>query len=341
MNAFDSVQCTVTSVRAEAENFSGASDHGPAFSGASAQADAPACDYITGDNLRHALSQHDLPGGGRWFWKQDPMLDEMKSCGMKRRGARFPVAWQKQSKKDSDGVKYMYGLYEDVEGFFAEMHKCPEGKRSGFELIPVFRECAAYADFEWEGEEDTEHSKMRLVVSEVRSVFEEEHNRVAEVYVCCSTRQKGETWKNSYHLVVKNLVFATNHGGAMKAFWKRIQDRLSDDEWYWDNKGKRTHILDMAVYTRNRLIRLPLCSKRGGTPFKRINGDPFDENDALTSVYDDGDFDQGFRPFVVSGPRADDDMPGYQFTISAITLHLLGRLFSKHRKRKPIPRRAV
>jgi hypothetical protein len=132
---------------------------------------------------------------------------------------------------------------------------------------------------------------------------------VAEVYVCCSTRQKGETWKNSYHLVVKNLVFATNHGGAMKVFWKRIQDRLSDDEWYWDNKGKRTHILDMAVYTRNRLIRLPLCSKRGGTPFKRINGDPFDENDALTSVYEDGDFDQGFRPFVVSGPRADDDMP--------------------------------
>ena len=275
---------------------------------AETNAEVGKCEYI-GDDLRRARSQHGLPGGGRWFWKQDPMLNEMKFCEMKRRGALFAVAWQKQSKKNSEDVKYMYGLYENVEGFFAEMHKCPERAWYGFELIPVSRECAAYADFEWEGEKDTEHSKMRLVVSEVRSVFEEEHNRVAEVYVCCSTRQKSETWKNSYHLVVKNLVFKTNHGGAMKAFWKRIQDRLSDDKWYWVNKDKRTHILDMAVYTRNRLIRPPLCSKRGGTPFKRINGDPFDENDALTSVYEDGDFYQGFLPFVVSGPRADGDMP--------------------------------
>ena len=95
----------------------------------------------------------------------------------------------------------------------------------------------------------------------------------------------------------------------MKAFWKRIQDRLSDDEWHWQNKHKRTHILDMGVYTRNRLIRLPLCSKRGGTPFKRINGDPFDENDTLTSVYEDGEIYQCFQPLVVSGPRADGDMP--------------------------------
>jgi len=95
----------------------------------------------------------------------------------------------------------------------------------------------------------------------------------------------------------------------MKAFWERIRDRLSGAEWYWDNKGKRTHILDMAVYTRNRLMRLPRCSKRGGTPFARINRDPIVKNDVLTSVYEDGDFDQGFRPFVVSGPRADDDMP--------------------------------
>jgi len=300
MNAFDSVRAEVKIFE---KNFSGASDHGPAFSGASAPADAPACDYITGDNLRRARSQHGLPGGGRWFWKQDPMLNEMKSCEMKRRGAGFAVAWQ----KDSDDVKYMYGLYEREEDFFAEMCKCPEGAWYGFELIPVLSECAAYADFEWEGEKDTEHSKMRLVVSEVRNVFEEEHNRAAEVYVCCSTRQKGETWKNSYHLVVKNLVFATNHGGAMKAFWGRVRDRLSGAEWYWDNKGNPTHILDMAVYTRNRLIRLPLCSKRGGAPFKRISGPPSEKNDALTCVYEDGDFDQGFLPFVVSGPRADGD----------------------------------
>jgi hypothetical protein len=167
------------------------------------------------------------------FFRQTPMLDAMK-C----RGAGFPVAWQTR-KKDSDDVTYMYGLCEDVEGFFAEMRKCPEGARYGFELIPDLRECVAYADLEWEGEEDAEHSKMRHVISVVRIVFEKTHNRKAEVYVCCSTRRKGETWKNSYHLIVKNLVFKTNHG-AMKVFWKHVQTLLSDTGCYWVNKDKQT-----------------------------------------------------------------------------------------------------
>ena len=112
-----------------------------------------------------------------------PMLDATK-----RRGAGFAVAWQTR-KKDSDDVTYMYGLYEDVEGFFVEMHKCPEGARYGFELIRDSRECVSYADFEWEGDEDAEHSKMRHVISVVRSVFEKAHNRKAEVYVCWHTSQ--------------------------------------------------------------------------------------------------------------------------------------------------------
>ncbi len=37
------------------------------------------------------------------------------------------MAWEKKKKKESDDVKYMYGLYEHEEGFFAEMRKCPEG----------------------------------------------------------------------------------------------------------------------------------------------------------------------------------------------------------------------
>ena len=97
-------------------------------------------------------------------------------------------------------MKYMYCSCEHAKGFFAEMRKCPEGARYGFELIPDLRECVAYADLEWEGEEDAEHSKMRHVISVVRRVFEKEHNREAQVYVCCSTRRKSETWKNSYHL---------------------------------------------------------------------------------------------------------------------------------------------
>ena len=63
----------------------------------------------------------------------------------------------------------------------------------------------------------------------------------------------------------------------------------------------------MAVYTRNLCMRLMLCSKRGGgVPFRRISGDPSNENNNLTSTYDEND-PAAWKPFFVSAPDASSD----------------------------------
>ena len=133
----------------------------------------------------------------------------------------------------------------------------------------------------------------------------EKYGRDPKLYVGCSTRPvaQSQRWKNSYHLVVPDIAFENNHDGAMEKFWDDIRDRLNGDEWHWNNNGKKTHYIDNVVYTRNRPMRLMLCSKRGSVPFARINGDPLDEHDTLTSAYAEDD-PEAWRPFFVSDAHA-------------------------------------
>ena len=83
------------------------------------------------------------------------------------------------------------------------------------------------------GDCDSAHNKLRALVAELRAYCRAEYGRAIKLYVSCSTRvndEKAGLWKNSYHLVLKDLVFQNNHGGAMKAFWAAICKRLSGDE---------------------------------------------------------------------------------------------------------------
>ena len=203
----------------------------------------------------------------------------------------------------------MYGVYASVEDLYAKLLKLPEGKRYAYEVIRECSPCRNYVDIEWVGDRDTTHIKMRALVANVRAYCKAKYRRAIKLYVGCSTRvideKAGVTaglWKNSYHMTFGDLVFESNHGGGMAAFWTVIRNRLSGDEWHWDSHGKKTHIIDSAVYTRNRCMRLMLCSKRGGVPFQRISADPFDENDDLMSTYDETD-PESWKPFVVSCPN--------------------------------------
>jgi hypothetical protein len=100
-------------------------------------------------SLQHPVAAW-LAGG--WSLVLDSEADETK-----RRGAGFAVAWQKQSKKDSDDVKYMYGLYEDVEGFFQVV--VPEDYRQLMEqarqsnLLDRLQSCAGDTKTEEESED--------------------------------------------------------------------------------------------------------------------------------------------------------------------------------------------
>ena len=264
---------------------------------------------LSGKGLEKARAQHGLPSGGAWFWTQNPAL----ACAQRSSG--IAVAWDKA---EVDTARKIYGCFPSAEDLYASLLQLPEGGRHAYEIIRESVPCRNYADIEWVGDRDSTHNKLRALVAELRAYCEAEYGRAIKLYVSCSTRAKDEKaglWKNSYHLVFENLVFQNNHGGAMKAFWAAVCKRLSGGEWHWDSQGKETHIIDMAVYTRNRCMRLMLCSKRGGgVPFRRISGDPSDENDDLTSTYDEND-PAAWKPFFVSCPdtscadaQATDDM---------------------------------
>jgi len=141
------------------------------------------------------------------------------------------------------------------------------------------------------------------------------HQCKAELVVSCSTRVIDEItgrWKNSYHVVITNLVFKNNHDGAMAAFWTQFRKEcLAGDEWYWHKMKDdaapcaKTHYMDSAVYTRNRAMRLPLCSKLGSdVAFQRVSGNPLDPDDVFASTYDERDPD-AWLPFAISNPAID------------------------------------
>ena len=96
-----------------------------------------------------------------------------------------------------------------------------------------------------------------------------------EIHVVCSSRPAPHLCiKHSYHLVVSNLIFANNHDGQMRKLF--IVPPEDDDALFWtpaDTMAKKS-IIDLSIYTRNRCIRMPLCTKRvgGSKPFARIGG---------------------------------------------------------------------
>lgn len=233
-------------------------------------------------------------------------------------GARpFALAW---GFKDRPG--YMYGFYSDIDEFYSNLLPVPAKERRGYELILADTACKNYTDIEWEGPRDDQHEKLIKLVSRLRAFSKAKYDCNPELYVCCSTRPKDVErglWKNSYHIVFGNLVFDTNHGGAMRAFWDGLKAQLNNpdaeteteadaetdteaDEWHWVKDGKKKeHVIDMSVYSRYRPMRLPLCCKSGGAPFVRISGDPFDENDDFTAEFAEDDH-AAWRPFAISNP---------------------------------------
>ena len=77
-----------------------------------------------------------------------------------------------------------------------------------------------------------------------------------DIYVSTCSRMKSTAFKNSFHIVVNNIIFPNNHDGMMKEFVSGL--------------GFPDYI-DTAVYTRNRCIRTELSAKRGEVAcFKNI-----------------------------------------------------------------------
>ena len=244
-----------------------------------------------------------VPDGGQWFGTQASLLAARRTLAS---GSGFLIGWDKDSKKGSK----VYGLYQDASSFFRKLSENPPDKRYGYELISENTLCKLYADIEWEGPNDEKHTKIQWIVLKLReylrNVFSEK--RIHEIHVCCGSRQKDDgSYKNSYHIVCPSIVFYRNHDGKMKSLMEKLCSQSDDEpaesnEWfYYSGNGNKKCYIDLSVYSRNRLIRLPGCCKKGSsTPLVRISGSGKDEDDQMTSTYADIKDPEYWAPFLIT-----------------------------------------
>jgi len=155
-----------------------------------------------------------------------------------------------------------------------------------YELILEQSPCKAHADIEWIGKAEEGHGRIRKVVRALRErLLDDFPHHTAEIYVLCGSRvAENGRFKHSYHVIVGNMVFPTNHDGQMRHFFSSL---CVDDDWFYDDKGKKECIVDLGIYSRNRSMRAPFCQKlvKGCPPLIRISADP--KHDELVEDYND------------------------------------------------------
>ena len=236
---------------------------------------------------------HQLPPGGRWFknrGSQAPMLELYRQHG------GITLGWDMQL--PSGKVSKMFGLYTDIDRaeLLRRLYHLPPAKRNGYELIPSHTPCRAHADIEWVAPADPDHATLASLVAHLRAKTQETFGRNPEIYASCSTRailtkdkqsqavnDRGEPlYKHSYHLSIPTLVFECNHDGEMKRFFT-----TDDDRFHWLDDGVRRPMIDPAIYTPNRQMRLPYCCKIGSTTgFTPMNEDGYDTDFERIRAFD-------------------------------------------------------
>ena len=239
-------------------------------------------------------ASYQLPPGGEWFYTQQPMLEAYHATGS---NYGLAVAWD-----TTKGAK-MYGLYNNMarEMLMLNLLDTPVAHRNCYELLVENVLCKAYADVEWEGPEDADHSELWRLVAAIRAKVQEELSHEPKIYVSCGTRPSKDDpdiLKHSYHIVLENIIYERNNDGQMKQFFTGI----TGFSWMDDCEEKQK--VDGRVYTKNRVFRLPHCTKSGSTiPLVRISGDPLADE-----LKDDWGRDaQAVLPFFISNPAIKED----------------------------------
>jgi hypothetical protein len=235
-------------------------------------------------------SIYSIPVGGQWFWKQAPVLEAYGLSG------GVTIAWDKP-----DGKK-IYGLYSDKNEVMHSIMKNPSNKRWGYEIIPANTACLAYADIELiSPTPDPQRVIITSIISVIRSHIKINFKRTGEFYVLDGSRLMDDgMYKVSYHLVIADIVFACNHDGNMKRLFTIADPGL----YFTGTDGVSKYCIDLSVYTKNRLFRLPGCCKLNGAqvPLVRINSDPMDDE------FTDQNFEIDYLiPLFVSKPLHDED----------------------------------
>lgn len=195
-----------------------------------------------------------------------------------RHGARTEIRLAQDVKKDS-ALKQYYYIY--CAAMHAREHVCDPLPQHYYEtdehLYEVVRENAPrrhYFDVEWLSSDPDDISPYETLLDAFREFMEGHESKLNYVYVTKGSRWKNDkTYKHSYHVIYRDLVLKDKDEHAL--FMNRFKGFLSTSTYaetlaeLADYKlvTKRIYVYkyDGAVYTKNRLMRLPNQCKPGGT----------------------------------------------------------------------------
>lgn len=235
-----------------------------------------------------------VPPHGRWFTgidSQKLMLDEYHA----QTPDAFAVGWDTQYKGK------MFGVYASCskDEFMHLLLDIPWAQRHCYELLVENVPCKAYADVEWVGPAEPEHTTLKRMIAAMRDRIRELYSIKPLLYVCCGSRPHSADsqalTKHSYHIVCDNLIFERNNDGQMKALFTTNMAGFT-----WMDGVEEKPMIDTRVYTKNRHFRLPHCCKIDSQhPLLRISGDPlldeFGQHDWGRDVH-------AVLPFFISNP---------------------------------------
>jgi len=240
---------------------------------------------ITGTLNKKDMIRYGVPDGsddGLFFWKMDPMFEAVqRKYGQTK---RFHMAWQREE------GKYCFATYESYKLYTQALLKLPVDKRFGFETIRQDTPACLFLDVEWYGEEDPEKYIIRLckVICDDVEVYYKVKT-VPQISKGSRLTQEGQM-KNSFHIVTPGVIFSNIHGNAMRNYvisLKKIMGEVNSDGTLHKDG------IDIAVYTRNRIFRTILCSKRQypDCPLRNVTMDSFCHNGTSLSdrIYADNE----------------------------------------------------
>lgn len=187
------------------------------------------------------------------------------------------VAWDINPKTAAKA----YAVFENREdaavkhALLRDVMRHPIERRCGYEIIRTGAACLVFFDVEWRVSEkmdastrclpeiDTEHRTVSTLLACVNRYMRrhiEDFYGECEFVVLCGSRRVGQSYKNSYHVVVRN-VFAENTAvlksvfGSGGLFWQQQ-----------DVPRFLEKIVDPSVYSKNRCFRLAQHTKKKAAP---------------------------------------------------------------------------
>ena len=173
-----------------------------------------------------------------------------------------------------------YRMFQGVEDFYLYYANVPKEDRHFYSVNRSFQVedivSKFYMDIEWM-RENIDPNGMEVVVllvkifkeSLLQVLGEEWKDEIEELspFVIDHTRKSKGKIKMSYHVHI-DVLFEHNAQGCMRAFVKEIMIRKCEQHdklWTVGKNGDRVSVLDLLVYTQNRIFRINGSHKEGAS----------------------------------------------------------------------------